>query len=167
MYFTGAAVISQLLMNNHVIQTLRMNFNAIGDDGITVIATALTNTSISTLEVIGCGITITGARSLAILLSVNQSIRELWLHDNLITTEGACLILRSAVNNEACQVDIVIDDEYCRDSDHKVMMNILRDRQRMKTNMVGCLVRCMVIVIIVIYNRLLLLIQYILKRNAV
>ena len=69
-----------------MIQELWMHLNDIGDDGITAIATALTNSRISELLVSGCGITLTGARSLATLLSVNQSIRRLSLQDNPITT---------------------------------------------------------------------------------
>ena len=140
MYSTGATVISKLLMNNCVIQELYIRGNAIGDDGITAIATALTNSRISELRVTGCGITLTGARSLATLLSVNQNIRELWLLGNPITTEGAHIILQSAVNNEACQADIGIDIEYIRDSEVKTLMNIMEDRRRMKTNVVGYLV---------------------------
>ena len=111
-----------------------MSNNTIGDDGITVIATALTNSRISQLWVDGCGITLTGARSIATLLLANHSIRELVLSDNPITTEGAHLILQSAVNNKACQVDIRIDHEYWRDSEGQTMMNILQDRRWMKTN---------------------------------
>ena len=140
MYSTGATVISKLLMNNCVIQMLWMNNNAIGDNGITAIAAALTNSRISRLWVTRCGITLTGARSLATLLSVNQSIRMLQLRGSPITTEGARVILQSAVNNEACQADIYIDDEYIRDSEVQTLMNIMEDRRRMKTNVVGYLV---------------------------
>ena len=139
-YSTGATVISKLLMNNCVIQVLWMDSNSIGDDGITAIATVLTNSRISELWVTGCGITLTGARSLATLLSVNQSIRVLQLRGNPITTEGARVILQSAVNNEACQAYIYIDNEYIRDSEVKTLMNIMRDRRRMETNVVGYLV---------------------------
>ena len=137
MYSTGATVISKLLMDNCMIQQLRMSYNTIGDDGITAIATALANSRISKLWVLDCGITVTGARSIATLLLANHSIRELGLHNNPITTEGAHLILQSAVNNKACQVMIYIDDEYWRDSKVQTMKNILRDRRRMKTNVVG------------------------------
>ena len=140
MYSTGAIVISKLLMNNCVIQVLYMSNNYIGDDGITAIATALTNSRISELWVIGCDIALTGARSLATLLSVNQSIRELWLTRNPITAEGARVILQSAVNNEACQAYIYIDNEYIRDSEVKTLMNIMEDRRRIKINVVGYLV---------------------------
>ena len=138
MYSTGATVISKLLMDNCMIQVLWMSDNTIGDDGITAIATALTNSRISQLWVNGCGITLTGARSIATLLLANHSISELVLYDNPITTEGAHLILQSAVNNKACQVVITIDYEYWRDSAVQTMMNILRGR-KMKTNVVGYL----------------------------
>ena len=139
MYSTGATVISKLLMDNCTIQELWMSDNPIGDDGITAIATALTNSRISQLWVDGCGITLTGARPIATFLSANHSIRELVLRDNPITTEGAHLILQSAVNNKACQVDISINYEYERHSEVETMMNILRDRRRMKTEVVGYL----------------------------
>ena len=131
---TGAIVISKLLMNNSMIQELWMNHNNIGDDGITAIATALTNSRISKLWIIECGITLTGVKSIASLLSLNQSIRRLVLTVNVITTEGARLILQSAVNNKACQADLSINGEYRSDSEVRTMMNILRDRRRMTTN---------------------------------
>ena len=84
-----------------------------------------------------CGITLTGARSIATLLSANHTISNFMLLSNAITTEGAHLILQSAVNNKACEVDIwkYIDYEYLSDSEVRTMMNILRDRfwrRRMK-----------------------------------
>ena len=131
-YSTGATVISKLLKDNHVIQTLHMDDNNIGDDGITAIATALTNSTIRELWVGNCGITLTGARSIATLLSVNYSIRKLCLHNNPITTEGAHVILQSAVNNEASQVRLVIYDDY-KDSEVQRMLKVLDNRRRMNT----------------------------------
>ena len=132
-YTTGATAISKLLKDNHVIQMLIIFNNNIGDDGITAIAMALTNSTIRELWVYNCGITLTGARSIATLLSLNHSIRTLQLKNNPITTEGADVILQSALNNEASQVDICIDDDYT-DSEVRRMMNILDNRRWMKTN---------------------------------
>ena len=132
-YTTGATAISKLLKDNHVIQTLWMNNNNIGDDGITAIAMALTNSTIRELWVDKCGITLTGARSIATLLSLNHSITKLWLENNPITTEGAHVILQSALNNEASQVGIYIDHDYT-DSEVWRMKSILDNRRRMKTN---------------------------------
>ena len=56
---------------------------------------------------------------------------------NDVTTEGARLILQSAVKNKDCQVDIVMDDEYKGDSEVRKMMNVLRDRRRIKANVVS------------------------------
>ena len=56
---------------------------------------------------------------------------------NDITMKGVHLILQSAVRNKACQVDIALDDEYKSDSEVRTMMNILRDRRRMKANVVS------------------------------
>ena len=133
MYFTGAIAISRLLMINHSIQLLWIGYNFISDDGIAAIATALTNSSISELEVIRCGITLTGATSLATFLLANQSIRKLWLAGNPITTDGAHLILQSAINNKLSQVPMIAtDDEYCKDSEVQMLYNILNDRRKMK-----------------------------------
>ena len=63
------------------------------------------------------------------------------MFDNVIGNEGAHDILQSAVNNEACQANIHIDNEYSRDSEVQTLMNIMEDRRsRMKTNVVGYLV---------------------------
>ena len=134
MYLIGATAISQLLKDNHTIQKLSMDDNNIGDDGITAIATALTNSTIRELWVEKCGITLTGAGSLANLLSVNHTIKTLWLENNSITTEGSQLILQSALNNTACQVDIQVDSEYYQNSEVQTLMDNLNDRMKMRTN---------------------------------
>ena len=128
-------------MRNCTLQVLRVSANTIGDDGISVIVEQLkkvTHSRISELWIAECGITLTGARSIASLLSLNQSIKMLQLYNNIITTEGARLILQSAVNNKDCQADIVINNEYKSDSEVRTMMNILRDRRWMTTNRVNC-----------------------------
>ena len=117
-----------------------MSGNDIGDDGITAITTALTNGRISELWAGECNITLTGAKSLAQLLSVNQSISTLLLDNNPMSAEGAHVILQSAVNNETCQADITIDNKYRGDSEVQKLMNIMEDRRRMKKNVVGYLV---------------------------
>ena len=80
-----------------------MSYNNIGDDGITAIAGTLSNTQINKLNVSEFGITLTGARSLAVGLLVNNSVRILSVYDNPITVEGARLILQSAVDNGVCE----------------------------------------------------------------
>ena len=82
----------------------------------------------------------TGATVISKLLMNNCVIQELDISNNAIGVEGARVILQSAVNNEACQANIRIYDEYSRDSEVKTLMNIMEDRRRMKTNMVGYLV---------------------------
>ena len=99
-------------MDNFIIKELWINDNSIGDDGITSIATALTNSRLRVLGAHQCGITLTGARSVATLLLVNESLKILYLQDNPLTTEGAHLILQSAVNNKVCLVDIHVGYEY-------------------------------------------------------
>ena len=128
MITTGAISISKMMMVNHSLQELIMSINNIGDNGISAIAGALGNCKINILDVQGCGITLTGAKSLAAALSSNHTIRELWMWNNPITVEGALLIVKSAVDNTVCQY-VEIDDEYEND-EIKKMMNILEDRRR-------------------------------------
>ena len=128
MITTGAISISKMMMVNHSLQQLYMRYNNIGDDGISAIAGALGTCKINILDVSECGITLTGARSLAAAVSSNHTIRELWLWHNPITVEGALLIVKSAVDNTVCQ-DVVINNEYKND-EIKKMMNILEDRRK-------------------------------------
>ena len=126
MITTGAISISKMMMVNHSLQELIMGHNNIGDDGISAIGGALGNCKINTLDIGECGITFTGARSLAASLLSNHTIRLLVLGDNSITVEGALLIVKSAVDNTVCQ-RVDIDYEYKNDEIEK-MMNILEDR---------------------------------------
>ena len=128
MITTGAISISKMMMVNHSLQELIMWSNNISDDGISAIAGALGNCKINKLGVLQCGITLTGATSLAEALSSNHTIRELLLWGNPITVEGALLIVKSAVDNTVCQ-RVGINDEYEND-EIKKMMNILEDRRR-------------------------------------
>ena len=129
MITTGAISISEMMMVNHSLQELYMWNNDIGDDGISAIAGALGNCKINILDVQWCGITLSGATSLAAALSAsNHTIRVLLLEGNCITIEGALLIVKSAVDNKVCQ-RVWIDDEYKND-EIKKMMNILGDRRK-------------------------------------
>ena len=128
MITTGAISISKMMMVNHSLQELIMWSNNIGDDGISAIAGALGNSKINILDVEKCGITLTGAKSLAEALSSNHTIRELKLHNNPITVEGALLIVKSAVDNTMCQ-HVGIEPKYQNDEIMK-MVNILEDRRR-------------------------------------
>ena len=130
MITTGAISISKMMMVNHSLQQLYMWRNDIGDDGISAIAGALGNCKINKLSVQWCGITLTGARSLAAALSSNHTIRKLWLRRNPITVEGALLIVKSAVDNTVCQ-HVSIDSKYEND-EIKKMMNILEDRWKQR-----------------------------------
>ena len=129
MITTGAISISKMMMVNHSLQELYMWRNNIGDDGISAIAGALGNCKINALDVEQCGITLTGARSLAAALSSNHTITALSLRNNPITVEGALLIVKSAVDNTVCQL-VVINNEYEHDEGVKKMMNVLEDRRR-------------------------------------
>ena len=113
---------------NHSLQLLYMHRNNVGDVGISAIAEALGNCKINALDIGQCGITLTGATSLAAALSSNHTIRGLFLKHNPITIEGALLIVKSAVNNTVCQ-SVGVDDEYKNDEIWK-MMEILKYRNR-------------------------------------
>ena len=128
MITTGAISISNIMMVNHSLQELYMSGDSIGDDGISAIARELGNCKINVLEVIQCGITLTGARSLATALSSHPTIRELYLRSNPITVEGAQLIVEAAVHNTVCP-HVFIDDKYKNDK-VKEMLTILEDRRR-------------------------------------
>ena len=130
MITTGAISISNMMMVNHSLQELDMLGNSIGDDGISAIARELGNCKINELDVDRCGITLTGARSLATALSSHPTIRRLWLWNNPITVEGAQLIVEAAVHNTVC-VYVYIDDEYENDN-VKEMLTILEDRRIQK-----------------------------------
>ena len=126
MITTGAISVSKMMMVNCSLQELDMRNNSIDDSGISAIAGAFAHSKINILDVRGCGITLTGARSLAAALSSNHTITQLWLNDNPITVEGALLIVKSAVDNTVCQ-RVEIDDEYEND-EIKKMVNILEAR---------------------------------------
>ena len=127
MITTGAISISQALMVNQTLLELYMEINQIGDDGITAIASSLSNSSITLLDVRGCGISVVGVRSLAEAISSNQNIRTLWLWGNPITVDGARLIMKAAVDNAVCEY-VRIASNYDDDDEVKRMKNILDDR---------------------------------------
>ena len=125
----GAISISQALIVNQTLLELHMGWNNIGDDGITAIAESLTNSRITLLSVIGCGISVVGIRSITAALSSNQNIRTLLLYDNPITIEGACLIMKSAVDSAVCEY-VSINNEYWDDDEIKKMRRILDSKKR-------------------------------------
>lgn len=120
---TGAISISEMMTVNHSLQELWMDRNNIGDNGISAIAEALGNCKINKLSVNRCGIGLTGAKSLAAILTSNNTIRELWLEGNPITAGGALLIVKSVVHNTVCK-NVMIDAEYKNDE----VMNILENK---------------------------------------
>ena len=89
MIITGANSISQVLMVNQTLLEFHMEGNQIGDDGIMAIKASLNNSSITLLDVIGCGISVVGAR----------------------------LIMKSVVDNAVCEnvlIEYYDDDEVKR-----------------------------------------------------
>lgn len=126
---TGAIYFSEALTVNHTLKEVNLWGNEIGDGGIIGIAKVLKNTKISLLNVRECGISFAGAKFLAEALSVNDSIKELWIMNNPITVEGACLIVHSAVQNTVCQ-EVLIDDDYENTMEIKKMMALLDNRKK-------------------------------------
>ena len=146
---TGAICISEML-GKYSLQVLEMTGNNIGNNGITTIAGALCNSHISELYISDCGITLTGARSLAAGLLVNNSIRILNVSGNSIAVEGACLILQSAVDNGICQEVVIYDkgfgklrgDEDYRNDDEVKRMMIILEQRKIQEVIRGCATCC-------------------------
>ena len=127
MITTGAISISQALMVNQTLLRLNMDYNQIGDDGITAIAGSLNNSSITDLNLWDCGISVVGVRSLAEAISSNQNIRKLMLWNNPITFHGARLIMKAAVDNAAF-IYVGLGHEYDDDYEVKRLESILYDK---------------------------------------
>ena len=131
-FHPGAVSLSKALKVNTVLQVLNLCGNNIGNDGITAISQVLHYTRITELYIRGCGITLHGAKSLATALKINHIITKLQIGDNLITVEGAGMILQSAVDNGVCQ-EVWINDEYWIDNRVKRLMEILENREKQGT----------------------------------
>ena len=127
--YVGAIYFSEALSVNHTLKEVNLWGNKFGDDGIAAIARALENSNISLLNVRECGITYIGAKSLSEALSINRSIRELWVMGNPITVEGAHCIVQAAVQNTVCQ-EVLIDDDYENDDEVKKMMALIDNRKK-------------------------------------
>ena len=115
-------------MVNNTLHVLNLSGNNIGNDGITAISEALQYTRITALYIRGCGITFSGAESLAEALKINHTIIKLRIIDNFITVKGAIRILQSTVDNGVCQ-EVWINDEYWSDDNVKKLMSILENRE--------------------------------------
>ena len=115
------------MTENCSLQELSVGGNKIGDDGFSAILKALGNYKVDKLSVSGCGITLPGASSLAAALSSDLTIRAVWLMNNLISVEGALLIVRSAVDNTTC-AHVEIDKKFKNDEIQK-MMDTLKKRK--------------------------------------
>ena len=116
-------------MVNQTLLELCMTRNRIGDDGITAIAGSLSNSNITQLEVMSCGISFDGLKSLAAALSSNQNIKYLLLMGNEITLDGVRLIMKCAVDNGVCE-HVSIGYHYKCDEEIEGMRAILDDRSR-------------------------------------
>jgi len=108
--------------------------NNIGDDGIDVIARVLGNSQICELYIKKCGITLTGAKSLAKVLIISKTIKKIAIISNPVTLDGACLILQSAVENGVCYL-VDIDAEYRSNEETKKMMLELEMRRQVRISL--------------------------------
>ena len=131
MITTGAIYISQALMVTQTLLELNIGYNKIGDDGIIAIAGSLSNSSITALDISSSGIGFVGVQSLAATLSTNLKMREIRLWDNPVTTDGARLLMKSAIGSGICEY-VSINDEYWNDKEIKEMKNILNRRQTVR-----------------------------------
>ena len=143
---TGATCISEVVMGKHSLQVLEMKANNIGDDGISAIAGALSNSQISELYISKCDITLAGAKSLAAGLLVNNSVKILDVSGNPITVKGVRLILQSTVDNGVCQEVVIYDkvfsklrgDEDYRNDDEVKRMMITLEKRKIQEVIRGC-----------------------------
>ena len=126
---TGAISISEMIKINHTVQVLNIGFNPIDDEGIAAIARNLDNAKISELHVQECGITDTGAKSLAEGLINNHTIKSLHVKYNNISVDGVVAILEAAIANEVCQ-KVTIYDKYKSNDKVKELKSILEERKR-------------------------------------
>ena len=124
--YIGAISVSKIMKLNHSLQELYIGENNIGDNGISAIAEAVNNCELKILNIQKCGITLTGARSVAAALLSNCTIKELDLHYNPITIEGALLIVKSAIENTVCQ-RVLISDK-CKNNEVKTLIAALENR---------------------------------------
>ncbi|XP_065884103.1 ribonuclease inhibitor-like isoform X2 [Dysidea avara] len=139
----GATCISEVFMVKCSLQVLEMKANNIGDDGITAIAGALSNSQISKLYISVCDITLAGAQSLAAGLLVNNSVKILDVSGNPVTVKGACVILQSTVDKGVCQEVVIYDkvfsklrgdEDYRNDDEVNWMMITLEKRKIQETS---------------------------------
>ena len=127
--YTGAVSVSEMIKINHTLQVLNISENQIGDVGIAAIAESLICAKIIDLNVSTCGITFTGAKSLAMGLISNCTIKSLNVELNDITLNGSVVILEAAATNEVCQ-EVWINYEYESDDKVKKIMTVLKERKR-------------------------------------
>ena len=127
--YTGAVSVSEIIKINHTLQVLNISENQIGDLGIAAIAETLICATIIDLNVSTCGITFTGAKSLAMGLINNCTIKSLNVELNDITLDGSVAILEAAATNEVCR-EVWINYEYESDDKVKEIMTILKERKR-------------------------------------
>ena len=116
----------------HSLQELYIGENHIGDNGISAIAEAANKCWLEILHIQKCGITLTGARSLAAALLSNHTIKELNLRSNPITTEGALLVIKSAIDNTVCQ-RVLISDK-CKNTEVESLLAVLENRGVLEPN---------------------------------
>ncbi|XP_065902679.1 ribonuclease inhibitor-like [Dysidea avara] len=89
-----------------------MSFNAIGKDGATAIAQAITNNkTLKQLYINNCEITSTGATAIANSLLHNTSLEELGMSYNAIGKDGATAIAQAITNNKTLKQLLLYGDD--------------------------------------------------------
>ena len=93
-------------------QTLDLSTNALGDQGITALADALTaNSTLTFLDVHACGIHDSGATALAGALQNNCTLAVLNLKANYITDAGAIALAQVAIKSKTLKALITTSND--------------------------------------------------------
>jgi len=132
----GSKAVMSILSRNDYAQSLWLNSNSLGADGMKILTTVLRyNTSITTLDLSGNNIGDEGAKHVADLLRRNTTIVSICLHNNSIGDEGALALGMALLNNTKSAVKKIYLSKNC--------IKILPDSFAVLTCMYVCMRACM------------------------
>ncbi|XP_072894437.1 NACHT, LRR and PYD domains-containing protein 3-like isoform X1 [Hemitrygon akajei] len=102
---SGAEDLASALSTNPSLTDLYLSYNELGDSGVKLLSESLRNRQckIQKLELMGVGLTDSGAEDLASALSTNPSLTELDLNDNKLGDSGVKLV-SAALRNPECKI---------------------------------------------------------------
>ncbi|CAF3501150.1 unnamed protein product [Rotaria sp. Silwood1] len=137
----GASIISSVLHNDTLLETLGLRNNLICDSGVQYIAYALsTNSCLKRLDLNNNSITDTGVRLLADMLRTNQTLIKLTLSYNRISNEGMDVLVDVLINyNSTLQWLCLAGNLGINNSSTHSITNLIRHNQSLTTlNLEGC-----------------------------